>query len=173
MKKPAPILKAVPVQEIVEGPFTDITLLPPRVAAMREKILEASSTFDIEKLRPAIERNEVMPLFGRAGERPRTFATAIEFLRTHSYDGKGREILMVLEAVFTATFVRVKRGPHVIYIWPAFALIPMQEIDADQGETMLRCIAFADLVRDGFTGRPPYHRGEIGEDGTWHAFGVS
>ncbi len=173
MKKPAPNLKSVPVKEIIEGPFTDIGLLPSRVAAMREKILEASATFNIEQLRPAIERNEVMPLFGRAGERPRSFAKAIEFLRNHSYDGNGREILLVLEAVFTAPFARVKRGPHVIFIWPAFALIPPAEIDADQGEAMLRCIAFADLVRDGFARRPPYHRGEIGEDGTWHAFGVS
>ena len=169
MKKPAP----KPVKEIVEGPFADAGLLPARVAAMREKILEACASGDIDKLRPAIERNEVMPLFGRAGDRPKNFATALDFLRARSFDGKGRETLLLLEAVFSAPFAKVTRGPHVGYQGPAFALLPPETIDVEQRAAMLRCVSFADLARSSAGGAPVYHRGEIGEDGTWHAFGVS
>ncbi len=169
MKKPAPARTALSI----EGPLTDVRLLPPRVAAMREKILEACQSGDIDQLRPAIERNEVMPLFGKAGDRPKSFAIAIEFLRQHSYDGKGRETLLLLDAVFASPFAKVTRGPHVTYVWPAFALIPVKDVDAEMGVAMLKCIAFSDLVHSGFKNAPPYHRGEIGGDGTWHAFGVS
>lgn len=168
MKKPAPAR----ISEKIEGPFSDEGLLPARVAAMRERILEACATGDLDNLRPAIERNETLPLFGRAGARAKTFATAVEFLRGASFDGKGRETLALLEAVLTAPFMRITRGKHTGYHWPAFAFVPPKDPDEGTRLHMARCIAFADLAQSG-DGAPPLHRLEIGEDGTWHAFGVS
>ena len=172
MKKPA-ANASKPVREIVEGPFGNADLLPARVAAMREKILDACASGEIDQLRPAIERNEVIPLFGKAGDRPKNFATAIEFLRTRAFDGKGRETLLLLEAVFTAPFVKVTRGPHVSYLWPSFAVLPLNEPDAEQKIARLRCVAFSDISRLAIAGDALIQRAIIGEDGTWHAFGLS
>lgn len=171
MKKPAPAPRKP--QEKVEGPFSDTGLLPPRVDAMREKILEACTTGNIENLRPAIERNEVMPLFGKAGDRPKSFATVLEFLRQRSFDGKGRETLALLEAALTSDFAKVLRGQHLTYVWPSLALLPLKEVDTETRLAMLRCIAFSDLAMVDGKSPPPFQRVEIGEDGTWHAFGVS
>lgn len=169
MKKPAPAPKS---SQKIEGPFTQTDLLPTRVAAMRERILEACATGDIDNLRPAIERNETLPLFGRAGARAKNFATAVEFLRDASFDRKGRETLALLEAVLTAPFLRILRGPHVSYTWPSFALAPPPEPDEATRLHMARCIAFSDFAASQDR-MAPLHRLDIGEDGTWHAFGVS
>lgn len=171
MKKPTPAPRKPP--EKIEGPFSDTGLLPARVGAMRDRILEACASGDIDNLRPAIERNEVMPLFGAAGDRPKNFAVAVEFLRRRSFDGKGRETLALLEGALSAPFARVTRGAHVSFVWPAFAVIAPHEIDIELRVAMLRCIAFADLAKAGANSPPPLHRIEIGEDGTWHAFGIS
>ncbi len=172
MKKPAPVPQK-PLPPKVEGPFADMGLLPARVAAMRELILQACESGEIERLRPAIERNETLPLFGKSGDRPRSFAVAIEFLRNKSFDGKGRETLALLDAAANAPFATLTRGRSILYVWPALAVIDNPSPDEEARLLRLRCTAFADLVTASAANAPPVHRLEIGEDGTWHAFGTS
>jgi hypothetical protein len=170
MKKPASSRQ--PPKEKIEGPFSDADLLPARVAAMRDLILKACESGEIEMLRPAIERNETLPLFGKAGDRPKSFAVTIEFLRNRSFDGKGRETLLLLEAILNAPFAKVTRGQHIQYVWPAFAVIETPS-DDETRLLRLRSTAFADLSAAGPFNTGLIHRVEIGEDGTWHAFGTS
>ena len=170
MKKPAWSRQSQ--KEKIEGPFADTDLLPARVAAMRDLILKACESGEIEMLRPAIERNETLPLFGKAGDRPKSFAVAIEFLRNRSFDGKGREILLLLEAILIAPFAKVTRGKHIQYVWPALAVIETPS-DDETRLSRLRSTAFADLFAASPSKTAAVHRVEIGEDGTWHAFGPS
>lgn len=148
-----------------------LTALPDRVAAMREKILEAVESGDIEKLRPAIERNEVMPLFGSPGKRARTFATAIDFLKAQSFDGEGREILLLLGAVLNAPYAVQPRKPIAIYVWPAHAINEKLARKVPRTD-LYRFTAFADMKKLDRRGLPLIHRVEIGADGTWHFFAV-
>lgn len=145
--------------------------LPDRVAAMREKILEAAEERDLNKLRAAIERNEVLPLFGAPQSRARTFATVIDFLKAQSFDKEGREICDLLRAVLNAPYVRQKRKPVDMFVWPAHAVDEMTAKDAPRTD-LYRFVAFADLRKSGKGGRPAMHRLEIGADGTWHLFAV-
>ncbi len=139
---------------------------------MRALILKACESGEIEMLRPAIERNETLPLFGKAGDRPKSFAVAVEFLRGRSFDGKGRESLLLLEAILNAPFAKVTRGQHIQYVWPALAVV--EAPPADETRLLrLRSTAYADLLAAGFSNTASVHRVEIGEDGTWHAFGTS
>ena len=148
-----------------------LAALPDRVAAMRDKILEAVDSGDIEKLRPAIERNEVAPLFGAPGRRARTFATAIEFLKKQSFDGGGREVLLLLGAALNSPYVVEKRKPVTMFVWPAHAADEQLAKQTPRAE-LYRFVAFADIAKLDKRGLPLMHRIEIGADGTWHFFAV-
>ena len=72
--------------------MTDASVLPRAVAAIRQKILQACATRDIEALRIPIDWNEVRPLFERGSKRP-PGEDPVERLKALSFDGKGEEIL--------------------------------------------------------------------------------
>ena len=165
LKSPPP----APVERISD-PLTDLQALPPRVAAMREKILEAVEARDIEALRSAIEWNETPPIFARGRPGPKGFAQAIDILKERSFDGRGEEILAILKAIFEQPYVKTTRGPVTNYVWPAFAM--KQRPDPSPGErlAMLRCVRFASLGLANDIGLPLIERIGIGADGTWHYF---
>ncbi len=143
--------------------------LPDRVASMREKILEAAEGRDLNKLRAAIERNEVMPLFGETGKRAKSFATAIDFLKAQSFDKEGREIFDLLRATLYAPYRLQKRKPIDVYVWPVHAVDEKLAKETPRAD-LYRFVAFGDLQKIGKNGFPPMHRIEIGADGTWHLF---
>ncbi|MFN3889076.1 MAG: hypothetical protein ACK4MV_01675 [Beijerinckiaceae bacterium] len=152
-------------RETISAPSRDLGLLPERVRAMRDLILEAAQSGDIEELRPAIERNETLPIFSTGAERPRTFADAIDFLKKRSFDGQGRETLAIVAAIFEQSYVKITRGPAVTYEWPAFG----KEHSDDERREIWRCMRFADLASS--TDAPPkIERIGVGADGTWHYF---
>jgi hypothetical protein len=131
---------------------------------MRDLILDAVESGEIEELRPAIERNETLPLFGSGADRPRTFADAVEFLKKRAFDGEGRETLAIVGAIFDQPYVKITRGPVVTYEWPAFAA---PGTDEDRAQ-MWRCMRFAALPS--LDSAPLIERIGIGADGTWHYF---
>lgn len=169
MVKPPQKTSPATVERISEA-FTDIAALPPRVAALREKILEAAEARDIEALRPAIEWNETPPIFARGGGAPKGFSQTIEFLKSRSFDGKGNEILSLLKAVFAQPFVITRRGPVTTYVWPAFAMRQRPDPAPEERLVMLTCVRFANLGARNDIGLPLIERIGIGADGTWHYF---
>ena len=136
---------------------------------MRELILEAAQSGDIEDLRAAIERNETPPIFSTGANRPRTFADAVEFLKTRSFDGQGRETLAIIAAAFDQPYVKITRGPAVTYEWPAFAARSLLEASEEERLEIWRCMRFSSLASS--PDKPPaLERIGIGADGTWHYF---
>ncbi len=168
-KPPRPIKPPQPVADAISEPSSDLDALPPRVRALRDKILEAVSSGDIEALRPAIEWNETPPIFAR-GARPLAFSQLVEFLRTRSFDGKGAEILAILGAIFEQPYVRVRRGPVETYVWPAFAARQWPDPTPETRIAMYRCSRFANIRLTNDIGLPLIERVGIGADGTWHYF---
>jgi hypothetical protein len=160
MKTQAPILSE---------PSSDVAALPPRVAAIRLKILEACATRDIEALRIPIDWNEMRPQFERGAGRP-PGEDPIERLKALSFDGKGWEILTLLRATLHQSYIQETRGPTRTYVWPAFALRPPVDPSPEARQAMLSCVRFADLGRSDASGRPTPMRIGIGSDGTWHYF---
>jgi len=156
-------------QAIFSEPSNDVALLPPRVAAMRRKILEACARRDVEALRIPIDWNEVRPLFERGAKRA-PGEDPIERLKALSFDGKGEEIVSILRAVLRQSWVQESRGPTRTFIWPAFALKPPADSTPEERQIMLTCVRFADLGRNDASGRPIPMRIGIGSDGTWHYF---
>jgi hypothetical protein len=168
-KTPQPAKPAPPVVETISDPTSDLDALPPRVRALRDKILEAVASGDIENLRPAIEWNETPPIFAR-GARPLGFSQTIEFLKSRSFDGKGAETLAILAAVLEQPYARTKRGPVENYVWPAFATRQRPDPTPEDRIAMYKCSRFANVLLTNDIGLPLIERVGIGADGTWHYF---
>lgn len=149
--------------------MSDAGALPRPVAAIRQKILQACATRDIEALRIPIDWNEVRPLFERGAKRA-PGEDPIERLKSLSFDGKGHESLALLRNVLRQAFVVETRGKTQMYVWPAFALKPPPDPSPDERQVMLACVRFADLGRSDAAGRPPPMRVGIASDGVWHYF---
>ncbi|PWB81655.1 MAG: hypothetical protein C3F11_14660 [Methylocystaceae bacterium] len=169
MKKPAKPTGVAPSVEILSAPSSDIAALPAGVRAMRDKILSACETNDIEALRIPIDWNEVRPLFERGVKHP-AGTDPIEVLKSLSFDRKGREILALAQAVLAQPFVRVTRGPFESYEWPAFARHASPPANEDEARALWACVRFADLARSNERGRPHVMRLGVGADGVWHYF---
>lgn len=155
--------------ETVSAPMTDAAALPPPVAAMRQKILQACAKGDIEALRIPIDWNELRPLFERGARRP-PGEDPVARLKALSADSAGQEILSLLRAVLRQAFVKVERGPTTLYVWPAFALRPPADPTPQEREIMLTCVRFADLSNPKADGKATPMELAIGADGVWHTF---
>lgn len=166
------MVKAVqaPPAARIEGPSSDFASLPPRVAALREKILDACATRDVEALKVPIQWAETPPIFLRGPGRPKSFAAIVDFLRARSFDRRGVEMVAILRATFESPFARKIEGPFETYVWPAQALIWPQRLDADALARLWALVRFADLGAADAKGRPLIHSAGVGKDGTWHWF---
>lgn len=163
MAKPAP-------KPRIDGPLTDLGALPPRVAALREKILDACAARDVEALKVPIQWAETPPIFLRGPGRPKNFGEIVDFLRARSFDKRGVEMTAILRAVFESPFARKSDGPFETWVWPAEALLWPATRDAETVARLARYVRFADLAASDAQGRPLIHSAGVGKDGTWHWF---
>ncbi len=168
-RKPRQPARPQPAIDSISEPSSDLAAVPPLVLGMRARILGAVDAGDIEALRPALEWNETPPVFAR-GQPPVTFATAIEFLKARSFDGKGKEILGLLAAIFEQPYARVRRSPTETWVWPAFAARQRPDISGEERLAMYRCSRFSNILLTNDIGLPLIERVGIGADGTWHYF---
>ena len=154
----------------IEGPLSDVAALPPRVAALREKILEACATRDVEALQAPIEWAETPPIFLRGPGRPRSFAEIVDFLRARAFDSDGIEMVDIMRAVFESPFARKVDGPFETWVWPADELLWPQVMDPRTVARLHTYVRFADLGASDAQGRALIHSAGVGRDGTWHWF---
>jgi hypothetical protein len=143
--------------------------LPAPVAEMREAILAAVRSGNIEELRHAFELNELKPELG-----PEPVGDPVAFWKKISGDGEGREVLAVLAEILDAGYVAVPLGRDLennrIYVWPYFAEVPLQKLTPAQQVELLRLVPPAAAKEMVQTGKYTYWRLAIGADGTWHHF---
>jgi hypothetical protein len=144
----------------------DHARLPDKVAAMREAILAAARSGDIEALRTPLEWNELKPeIAAGAVDDP------IAFWKNQSGDGAGRQILAILVSILESQPVSVKSGKEAdMYVWPGFAELDLAGLSPAQEVQLYRLVPPAEvkLMREkkAWIG----YRLSIGLDGTWHSF---
>ena len=133
---------------------------------MREMILKAARSGDIEALRPVLESNELKPTVSFGGaEDP------IEFWKQASGDGQGREIMAVLTEILEMNFVRMDAGTsNEMYIWPYFAELPLEKLTPAQQIDLYRLVTPEQVKTMNEFGGYIHYRLGIGRDGTWHYF---
>ena len=140
--------------------------LPAAVVRMRDALMDAARSGDIETLRPVLEQNEMPPsLGGDAGDDP------IAFLRGQSGDPEGREILALLLEILEAGWVHVDSGgAQEMYIWPYFDQWPLDGLSPAQEVELYRILTAVDVEEMRRYGKYIFYRVGIGPDGTLHYF---
>ncbi|MCX5479276.1 hypothetical protein OSH08_09685 [Kaistia geumhonensis] len=146
----------------------DVSKLPPAVQALRQKILDAAKTGDINALKPLIE----------AGPRPTNLgasdddeADPIAYLKTLSGDPDGRELLAILSEILEAGYVHVDVGtPDELYIWPYFARYPLDKLTPPQMVELFRLLTSSDYDEMKNYGAYLFYRVGITPNGQWSEF---
>jgi hypothetical protein len=144
----------------------DLEKLPAPVRRLREQIIAAALTGDIEKLRPIFEANGEPPVlsFGDIDD-------PIDYLKSISGDPEGREILAILIEVLEAGFVHVEIGtPDDTYVWPYFARFPPDGLSGPQMVELFKLLTAGDYEDMKIYGTYLFYRVGIGPDGVWKFF---
>jgi hypothetical protein len=145
----------------------DLERLPPDVKRMRELLIEAARSGDIEKLRPLIGLGGDMTQLSLAGVE----GDPIEHLRSLSGDTEGREILAIMEEVLSAGYVHLDAGgAEELYVWPYFFAIPLDRLDARQHVELFKIVTAGDYEDMKNFGSYIFYRLGITPDGRWAFF---
>ena len=144
----------------------DFSKLPTPVARLREQIIEAARSGDLEKLRPIIDANGEPPRF--SAEDADDF---IDYLKKQSGDPEGREILAILWEVLDAGYVHVDAGePGEMYVWPYFAQYPVSKLTPPQLVELFRLVYAGDYEDMVDYGLYTWFRAGLTPDGRWAYF---
>jgi hypothetical protein len=143
--------------------------LPAAVVDMREAILAAVRSGQIEDLRHAYELNELKPELGAEA-----VSDPVAHWKKISGDGEGREILAALAQILDTGYVTLPLGRDLennrIFVWPYFAEVPLATLTPAQQVELLRLVPAAAAKEMVAHGKYTYWRIAIGADGTWHSF---
>jgi hypothetical protein len=166
-----PPAEAAPAKPADTGPPPlveyDMSKLPSPVKRLREQIMQAAQSGDIEKLRPIFDANGEVPVLGFVDDS----ADPVEFLKSQSGDPDGREILAILYEVLEAGYVHVDVGtPDEMYIWPYFARYPLDKLDGKQMVEMFKLLTAGDYEDMKTYGGYLFYRVGISPNGVWRYF---
>ncbi len=145
----------------------DLSLLPEPVRQMRQSLIDACLSGDIERLRPFIStgENATQLSFGDVTGDP------VAFLRGLSGDEQGHEILAILYEILTAGFVKVGETPQQeMYVWPYFAAMPLDALTPPQRVELFKVVTAGDYEDMKNYGTYIFYRTGISPDGRWLFF---
>jgi hypothetical protein len=144
----------------------DVTKLPPAVQRMRQAILKAATTGDIEELRVPIEMNELHPVFAKA-----RVPDPIAYLKSVSADGNGREMLAILFNLLTTGYAITNPGTDKeMIIWPYHAVIPLNGLNPSQEVEIYRFLPPMRVKEMAARGKYSFYSVGMSRDGVWHYF---
>ncbi|PDS80020.1 hypothetical protein [Rhizobium sp. L43] len=145
----------------------DISKAPEPVRKMREQIVEAAASGDLERLRPLIgtgtEQTQVT--VGEPTDDP------IGTLKDLSGDPDGDEILAIMLDIISTGFVHVGQGTaDEMYVWPYFAEKDLKSLTPPERVELLRIVTAGDLSDMQEFGGYNFYRLGIKPDGKWKFF---
>ncbi|MBI4724708.1 MAG: hypothetical protein HY765_06945 [Rhodomicrobium sp.] len=147
-------------------PGRDIAKLPPEVQRMRQAILQAAMSGDIEQLRVPVEMNEIHPVFAKSH-----ISDPIAYLKSVSADGNGREMLAVLYNLLTTGYAITNPGTkEEMIVWPYHAVIPLNTLTPSQEVEIYRFLPPARVKEMIAHGKYGFYSVGISRDGVWHYF---
>lgn len=149
----------------------DISRLPAPVRHMREQILQAAKSGNIDALRPLL-RGATQTLPGDAGHgaAANIKQDPINYLKEISADGSGLEILANLAQILQSGAVKQEVNGQIIYVWPYFAAVSPKTLSPKQTVEAYQIMSVDDLDTIKEIGRYIYFRAGIGADGSWRFF---
>ncbi|WP_265515590.1 cytoplasmic protein [Nitratireductor luteus] len=145
----------------------DLDRLPEPVRRMRQLIIEACRSGDVERLRPLLGSGAqaTQLSFGGPVDDP------VAYLRDVSGDEPGHEILAILLEVMEAGFVHLNPGTdEELYVWPYFFAIPIEELTDKQRVELFTLVTAGDYEDMKNFGAYIFYRSAITPDGQWRFF---
>ena len=145
----------------------DIGKAPEAVRRMRELIVEAAASGDIERLRPLLGKGvtETQVSIVESEEGP------VETLKGQSGDTEGIEVLAILLDVLATGFVHTGQGtPDEMYVWPYFAEKSVTTLTPPEKVELLRIVTAGDFADMQEFGSYNFYRVGITPDGQWKFF---
>ncbi len=143
--------------------------LPRPVQEMREAILAAVHSGDIEELRVALEWNELPP---HVADEP--VEDPIAYWKKISGDGEGREILAALGEILECSHTALPIGDDIennlVYVWPGLTEADLSKLTPQQEVALYRLVSPTEAKAMREANRWQWWRLAIGADGTWHTF---
>ncbi len=119
----------------------DVEKLPEPVRRMRNLLIEACKSGDIEKLRPLVGTGDRAAQLSLS----ETPDDPVAFLKAASGDGEGREVMAIMEEVLDAGYVHLNAGtPEDIYVWPYFFGLALDKLDPRQRVELYKIITAGD-----------------------------
>jgi hypothetical protein len=144
----------------------DLAALPEPVRAMREALIAATRSGDIENLRPIMEAQEYPPTVSFGGP-----DDAVAYLRDQSDDPEGQPTLALLRNLLEMPYaVETFEDGRASYVWPYLAAVDLEKLTPEQTVDAYRLVTpeeFDDLAAFGGWF---WWRVHIGADGEWQAF---
>ncbi len=154
------------VSEPLPTILRSIADLPTPVREMRQKLIDAARSGDLEQLRLLMNAQAKPPAvaFGDPGD-------PIAYLKALSADAEGREILAILLDVLRTGFVHVGAGTKDdYYVWPYFAQYPLNALTPEQIVELYTIVTAADFEDMKSYGAYTSFRVGIASDGRWLFF---
>lgn len=145
----------------------DLDALPFPTRRMRELILEATKSGDIEKLRSYIGTGDASTMLSLGG----FDGDPIEFLKQESGDANGHETLAILQDILEAGYVHLDKGTdREIYVWPYFFAYPLDKLTDPQMVELFRIVTYGDFQDMKDFGGYIFYRAGITPSGRWTFF---
>lgn len=144
----------------------DISKAPEAVRKLRQQIIDAASSGDIEKLRPFIAAGQKeFRIDGNDAEDP------IAALKSYSGDPDGLEVLAIIIDLLSTGYAHVDAGtPDEAYVFPYFAGKALNTLTVPEKVELLRIITAGDLADMQEYGNYSFYRIGISPDGKWKFF---
>ena len=144
----------------------DLSKLPAPVKQMREQIVEAAASGDIQRLRP---------LFGTGASAANVmnneFEDPIDALKNFSGDTEGQEILAIMLDILSTGAAHFDTGtPDEAYVWPYFSGKALNTLTPPERVDLLRIVTAGDLAGMEENGNYNFFRLGISPDGKWKFF---
>ena len=159
--------KTVEEPEVPAEIFSDIDKAPEPVRRMRQLIVEAAASGDIERLRPLLGKGmtETQVSLVESEEGP------VETLKGQSGDAEGIEVLAILLDVLATGFAHVGKGTaDEMYVWPYFTEKPLAGLTPPEKVELLRIVTAGDFAEMQEFGSYNFYRVGITPDGQWKFF---
>ncbi|WP_288429182.1 hypothetical protein [uncultured Agrobacterium sp.] len=145
----------------------DISKAPEPVRRLRQLIIDAASSGDIEKLRPLINPGPNQTRIDGEGEDP------IAALKSFSGDPDGLEVLAIILDLLSTGYAHLDAGtPDDMYVFPYFAGKSLNTLTPPEKVDLLRIITAGDLADMQEYGNYSFYRIGISPDGQWKFFGA-
>ena len=145
----------------------DIEKLPAPVKLMRQKIIDAAKSGDV---------NNLKPLLGTSSD-PTQLSVSdnvkdpIAYIKQLSGDGDGLETMAIMIDLLNSGYVHLdEEDDEEIYVWPYFVALPIDKLSKPQLVELFQIMTAGDLEEMKEIGTYSFFRIGITPDGTWRFF---